>query len=363
MILIVTVVVGALAILAEVLWSSLRGRRLYVLGDTFTNLSATAVEHVFTILVAVPVYEIYAAVYRLHLVTCPAWLALPLALVLLDFGFYSWHRASHRIGVLWFGHAIHHSSEEFNFSVAVRSSGWARFTQRFFYLPLAIVGIPVGTMVLADAITTLWALFLHNRFVPKLGWLEKVLVTPSHHRVHHARNPEYLDKNFAAMFIFWDHLFGTYAEEHTEPVFGLTTPLHTHNIAWARFHVLFEIADRVRRAPGLGQKLLAPFRSPDWDPDPQTKKSLAVHQPLITPARGVRRAYALVQHVALFVAIFAFTFVAPDLALGPRLAVAGWLCGSLAVAGALLDARRWAVYLEPVRWIIALAALVHASVA
>jgi sterol desaturase/sphingolipid hydroxylase (fatty acid hydroxylase superfamily) len=364
MILIVTVVVGALAILAEVLWSSWRGRRLYGFGDTLTNLSATGVEHVFTILVAVPVYELYAAAFRHRVVTCPSWIALPLALVLLDFGFYTWHRASHRIGLLWFGHSIHHSSEEFNFSVAVRSSGWARLTQRFFYLPLAIVGIPVGTMVLADAITTIYALFLHNRFVPKLGWLEKVLVTPSHHRVHHARNPEYLDKNFAAMFIFWDHLFGTHAEEHAEPVFGLTTPLHTHNIAWARFHVLFEIADRMRRASGLGQKLLAPLCPPDWDPDARAKpKPLAVHQPMPTPARGVRRAYALLQHVALFVAIFAFTFFAPDLALGPRIAVALWLCGSLAVVGALLDARRWAVYLEPVRWIIALAALVHASVA
>jgi sterol desaturase/sphingolipid hydroxylase (fatty acid hydroxylase superfamily) len=361
MILVVTLVVAAIAMLAELIYARWAGRRLYGLGDTFTNLSAAAFEHVFTVLVAIPVYQLYQAVYRHRFVDeLPFWLALPLALLLLDLGFYLWHRASHRVAILWFGHAVHHSSEEFNFSVASRASGWARLTQRFFYLPMALLGIPVATMVLADAITTLYTLFLHNRFVPKLGVLERILVTPSHHRVHHARNPTYLDKNFAAMFIFWDHLFGTYAEETEPPIFGLTTPLVTHNVGWARFHVLFEIADRVRRARGLRQKLVAPFMPPEWDPegDHDTHEPAAAPRPLVPRVSGLTRAYALAQHVVLFVAVFGFTFVADHLTLGLRIAAAVWLCASLAIVGALLDARPWAMRLEPVRWVIGLGGLV-----
>lgn len=350
---VVTLFVGAFAVAGEVLYARLRGRRLYGLSDTFTNLSAAAFEHVFTVLVAVPVYELYAAVYRHRVVDGLRFaIAFPLALVLTDFGFYVWHRVSHRSSILWFGHAVHHSSEEFNFSVAARSSGWARLTQRFFYLPMALAGIPVGTMILADAVTTLYALFLHNRFVPKLGVLEKILVTPSHHRVHHARNPEYLDKNFAAMFIFWDHLFGTYAEETVPPVYGLTKPLETHNVVWARFHVLFEIGDRVRRSRGFFAKLLAPFRPPEWDPERafDLEAPVAPQRALEPRASRLVKAYAFAQHVLLFAAIFGFTFAADRLPIAARLAVAVWLCASLGIVGALLDARRWAVRAELVRW-------------
>jgi sterol desaturase/sphingolipid hydroxylase (fatty acid hydroxylase superfamily) len=353
MILFVTIAAGALAILAELVYARLSGRRLYRLGDTVTNLSAAAFEHVFTVLVAAPVYAMYVAAFRYRLVgPLPFWAALPLGLVLMDLGFYTWHRASHRVMILWFGHAIHHSSEEFNFSVAARSSGWAKLTQRLFYLPMAFAGIPVEVVVLADAMTTLYAMLLHNRFVPKLGVFEKLIVTPSHHRVHHARNPEYLDKNFAAMFIFWDYLFGTYKEETALPIYGLTKPLLTHNVGWARFHVLFEIADRMRRARTVRDKLLAPFLPPSWDPDGDHVTGAPTPQVALEPAvGGAARAYALAQHVVLFLAIVGFTFVAPDVALLTRLAIASWLCASLAIVGALLDGRRWAIRAEAARWI------------
>lgn len=355
MILVVTLVFGAIAILAELVYARLTGRRLYTLGDTFTNLAAAAFEHVFTVLVAAPVYAMYVAAYERRLAgPLPVWAALPLGLVLMDLGFYAWHRASHRVMMLWFGHAVHHSSEEFNFSVAARSSGWAKLTQRFFYLPLAFVGISVEIAIVADAITTLYALLLHNRFVPKLGVLEKLVVTPSHHRVHHARNPEYLDKNFAAMFIFWDHLFGTYQEEMTPPVYGLTHPLLTHNVGWARFHVLFEIVERLRRARGWKDRWLAPFRSPSWAPDGENRPTALAPQHRLEPrVRGPARAYALVQHAVLFAGVVGFTFVAGGLDARVRLAVAVWLCVSLAVVGGLLDGRRWASRAEAARWLVA----------
>lgn len=224
---------------------------------------------------------------------------------------------------------------------------------------MALLGIPIGTLLLADVITTIYALFLHNRLVPKLGVLERVFVTPSHHRVHHARNPEYLDKNFASMFIVWDHLFGTFAEEAEAPVFGLTTPLRVHNVVWARFHVGFEIVDRMRRARGLGQKLLAPLRPPEWDPDGRHELAPAAARPvpLVSRASTAARVYAFAQYVVLFVLVFAFTFMSDETGIGFRFALAAWLVASLGVVGALLDARPWAVRLEATRWAIALAAV------
>jgi sterol desaturase/sphingolipid hydroxylase (fatty acid hydroxylase superfamily) len=334
------------------------GRRLYGFGDTIVNLSAIAIEQVFMALAAAPAYALYMAARQRSLVgELPPWVSFPLAIVLVDLAFYAWHRLSHRVSILWFGHAVHHSSEEFNVSVAIRASGWALLTQRFFFLPMALFGVPVDAVLLGDAVGNLWALLVHNRVVDKLGPLERVFNTPSHHRVHHGRNPEYLDKNYGGVFIVWDRLFGTYAEEVAPPVFGLRLPLRTHNVVWARFHVAFEIADRVRRTPGLWGKLRAPFRPPEWDPaGAHDVTSPAVPSAPISPAASrPMLVYAVAQHGLLFAAATAFVArydsIDPDL----RLPMGVWLWASFGIVGGLLDARRWALSAEAGRWVLAVA--------
>jgi sterol desaturase/sphingolipid hydroxylase (fatty acid hydroxylase superfamily) len=152
--------IGTVAVIvlmtAELAYGRLHRLRLYDLGDTLTNLTGIGFEHVFMVLAAVPAYAIYAAAYERRLWDAPPrWLAAILALLLVDLGFYAWHRLSHRVAILWFGHAVHHSSEEFNVSVAIRASGWALFTQRFFFLPMAFLGVPVELVVLADGFSNL----------------------------------------------------------------------------------------------------------------------------------------------------------------------------------------------------------------
>jgi sterol desaturase/sphingolipid hydroxylase (fatty acid hydroxylase superfamily) len=354
--------IGTIAVIvlmtAELVYGQLRRRRLYSLGDTLTNLSGIGFEHVFMVLVSVPVYVIYTAAYRHRLWDGPPrWLAALIALPFVDLSFYAWHRLSHRVAVLWFGHAVHHSSEEFNVSVAVRASGWALLTQRFFFLPMAILGIPVELVVLADGFSNLYTLWVHTRAVGKLGILERIIITPSHHRVHHGRNPEYLDKNFGAIFIVWDRIFGTYAEETVPPVFGLREPFQSHNIVWARFFILVEIAGRIRRAHSLREALLAPFRPPEWDPDGNhdVGSPAVAHRPTKVVASGLARSYAVAQHVIVFAGVALFVVKGEAIGVGARLALAAWLWASLGVAGALLDARRWAVKAEAVRWAVALA--------
>jgi sterol desaturase/sphingolipid hydroxylase (fatty acid hydroxylase superfamily) len=348
---------------AELVYARRKRLRLYGLGDTLTNISATAFEQIFIVFAVAPAYALYAAVYRFRLIDrMPAALALAVAFVGVDFGFYVWHRLSHRISIMWFGHAVHHSSEEFNVSVAIRASGWSILTQRFFYLPMAAVGVPVEALVVADGLSNIYTLFVHNRVVGKLGVLERFLVTPSHHRVHHARNPEYLDKNFGATFIVWDRLFGTFATEEGPPVFGLRHPLQTHNVVWARFHILFEIADRMRRANGIRAKLSAPFRPPEWDPagTHDTKSAATPSQPLAIAAPRRVLVYGIVQHVVLFALVAVFIAKAPGMGTAWRVLVGLGLWGSLAVVGAWLDARRWAGIAEVARWSVAFAVLLAA---
>ncbi len=155
-----------------------------------------------------------------------------LAFIGIDFAGYWIHRWSHEINVFWNRHIIHHSSEEFNLSCALRQSVseiFALFT--FTYIPMAILGIPAQVVAVVAPIQLFAQFWYHTRLIHKMGWLEYILVTPSHHRVHHAINPEYMDKNYSQIFIIWDKLFGTFQPEKEEipAVYGVTRAVHTWN--------------------------------------------------------------------------------------------------------------------------------------
>ena len=155
-----------------------------------------------------------------------------LAFIGIDFAGYWIHRWSHEINVFWNRHIIHHSSEEFNLSCALRQSVseiFALFT--FTYIPMAILGIPAQVVAIVAPIQLFAQFWYHTRLIHKMGWLEYILVTPSHHRVHHAINPEYMDKNYSQIFIIWDKLFGTFQPEKEEipVVYGVTRAVHTWN--------------------------------------------------------------------------------------------------------------------------------------
>lgn len=166
-------------------------------------------------------------------------LAWGFVLIAVDFIYYWFHRATHEVHFLWACHVTHHSSEEFNLTVALRQSMFQRIFEYAFNLPLALLGIPWWMFFVCHSILKIYQFWVHTRLVGKLGWMEKILLTPSHHRVHHGRDPEYLDKNHGGILILWDKWFGTYTEEKKEPIYGLTEPLPTFNPVWANFHVYF----------------------------------------------------------------------------------------------------------------------------
>lgn len=197
-------------------------------------------------------------------------LAYCIGFIIIDFYGYWSHRWSHQINFLWNKHAIHHSSEEFNLSCALRQSV-SSFVNLFTFLliPAALLGIPVKVIAITLPIHLFLQFWYHTKHIKKMGVLEQIIVTPSHHRVHHAINPEYIDKNHGQIFIFWDKLFGTYQEEldTVPPVFGITRPAQTWNPFRINFQHLWLLICDAWRADNWKDKLTIWFKPTGWRPE------------------------------------------------------------------------------------------------
>jgi alkylglycerol monooxygenase len=192
-----------------------------------------------------------------------------IALVFLqDLGYYWFHRSAHRNNFLWAGHIVHHSSEEYNLAVALRQSIFQQFTTWPFYLPLALIGYPPTWYLAAHSINLIYQYWIHTREINRMpAWFEAIFNTPSHHRVHHGTNKQYLDKNYAGIFIIWDKLFGTFEPEHEEVRYGITVPVNSHNPIWVNVHHYWYLIINSFRAPTLTEACKLWLAPPDWKPE------------------------------------------------------------------------------------------------
>jgi alkylglycerol monooxygenase len=190
------------------------------------------------------------------------------ALILYDFCYYWVHRTGHEINIMWASHVVHHSSEEFNLSTALRQSSTGFLFRWMFYIPLALLGYPVQVFIVVGLIDFLYQYWVHTQLIGKLGWMEKVFVTPSNHRVHHGQNDYCIDKNYGGIFCIWDRMFGTYADERDDekPVYGIRKPLGSWNPLWANVHHFLQIWQQVSSTPGWRNKLMYVFAKPSWTP-------------------------------------------------------------------------------------------------
>ena len=192
-----------------------------------------------------------------------------IAFIVLDFSGYWVHRIDHKVNFFWNSHIVHHSSEEFNLACALRQS-ISVFVQLFTFLliPAALLGVPADVIAIVAPIHLFAQFWYHTRHIKKMGFLEQIIVTPSHHRVHHAINPEYIDKNLSQIFIFWDKLFGTFQKELPEvpPVYGITRPVQTWNPIKINFQHLWLLAKDAWRANSLKDKLRIWFMPTGWRP-------------------------------------------------------------------------------------------------
>ena len=198
------------------------------------------------------------------------WWAWILCFVLDDFFYYMFHRAAHRVRWFWASHVIHHSSQHYNLSTALRQTWTGVISLSFlFRIPLVLVGFPPEMVLFCGALNLIYQFWIHTEVIGRMpAWFEAVMNTPSHHRVHHAVNPRYLDANYAGTFIVWDKLFGTFVAEvdMDQPRYGIVRQLGSFNFLWAAFHEWVGIARDVRAAPWR-HKLSYVWREPGWTHD------------------------------------------------------------------------------------------------
>lgn len=353
----------------ELLVARRQRRSVYRVEDALSDLGCGISQQVALVFFAAALLALYSHVYEQHRwITFAADSAWPwvIAFVYVDFAYYWWHRASHEVNLLWAAHAVHHQSEDYNLAVALRQGIVTTFTSLPFNLPLALLGVPAPVYAAMAAISLLYQFWIHTETIGRLGAAESVMNSPSHHRVHHAVNPRYLDRNYGAILIVWDRLFGTFAEERERPVYGTTTPLRSFHPLWAQVHEFAVIAGKARHLPRRRDRLALWFRSPAWSPagsrlptedEVQTRQKYA--------GAGLTRAsklYAVLQFVPLVAATFLMLLwerTAPPLLLATLGALA---FATLLSVGALLDGRPWARRAEAARLAaVAAAAVVWAS--
>ena len=182
-----------------------------------------------------------------------------------DLVYYIFHRVSHESRLFWNFHVVHHSSEHYNLSVAVRQSWFSGTLHWIFYAPIMLIGFAPWMFALMHGFNLIYQFWIHTKFIDRLGPLEWLLNTPSHHRVHHGVNNPYLDRNYAGVLIIWDRLFGSFVEETDAPRYGIVKPIHSYNALWINTHAWVEMWQAMKRQPTLAGKVRCIFASPNMD--------------------------------------------------------------------------------------------------
>ncbi|MVW73824.1 sterol desaturase family protein [Pseudomonas xionganensis] len=349
-----------LLIALELLVDRWRGVSTYRLADAINSLSAgvlSTTSGLLTRVVGLVAYTLawqQLALFELSADSLWVWLV---AFVFYDFCYYWNHRLGHERNVLWAAHSVHHQSEDYNLSTALRQTSTGFIFGWIFYLPMALAGVPPLVFLTVGALNLLYQFWVHTRHVPKLGWLEWVFITPSNHRVHHAQNPVYMDRNYGGVFILWDRLFGTFQEElDEEPViFGVTTPLASWNPLWANAQFYVALWRDAVRAESWWDRLRIWFMPTGWRPAdvaaqyPQAKADLSQFVKFEVPLSGAQKVYAVLQFTVYLLGGTYLLAVGEGLSLPALLLGLGWMAFGLYVIGAWLENRPQARRLEMLR--------------
>jgi sterol desaturase/sphingolipid hydroxylase (fatty acid hydroxylase superfamily) len=268
----------ALFLIGSVYVSLVVGERLYYLAtgrayndpDARCGVALNLINSVFNLILGIFVpFVLYLWVWEnFRLVeVMPLWLALIAGFLWHDFAYYAEHRLGHRVGILWATHSVHHASNEFNHSVAARGFPTDGLMNAPWHIPAALLGVPPVAYVAVTITKQAFGIWNHASYVGQLGWAERWLCTPVIHKIHHANQPHYIDKNFGQVLLIWDRLFGSHAAYADEPVPGLVKPLNNVNPLKAQVSGLVWLAGRMRPADRWQDKLAYLWRPPEWSHD------------------------------------------------------------------------------------------------
>jgi alkylglycerol monooxygenase len=343
----------------ELLLARGRGRPAYRANDAINSIGLGVISQVvgvFGKLLSIGIYAWFAA--NLAPFTLPAdnpavWV---FALLAYDFLYYWLHRAGHEVNILWAAHVVHHQSEHYNLSTALRQTGSGVLLGWLFYLPMAFVGVPTEVFVVVALIDLLYQFWVHTEQVGRLGWFDRVFCSPSNHRAHHAVNLRYLDHNYGGILIVWDRLFGTFVEEDDAdpPVYGTRAPLRSWNPLWANAEVYWAGAKDMWHARRWRDKALVWLKPPGWRPADVAARfprpAFDIHRERFDPPMSrALTLYCLAQFALLLGMATQFLALSATATLPTLLGYAAYLVASLTVLGVLMEGRRGARWCEAVR--------------
>jgi sterol desaturase/sphingolipid hydroxylase (fatty acid hydroxylase superfamily) len=348
-----------LLIAVELVAARWLGRQVYRLNDAISSIGLgvlSQISGVFSKALQVGIYAVVlqqVALFELPVDSPWVWIS---GLLLYDFCYYWLHRAGHEVNLLWAAHVVHHQSERYNLSTALRQSSSGALFGWIFYLPMALLGFPLEVFAVVAVIDLLYQYWIHTELVPKLGWFDRVFASPSNHRAHHAVNMRYLDRNYGGLLILWDRLFGTFVEEDERdpPVYGTRAPLRSFNPLWANLEVYAGLLRDTLRSRSWGDRFKLWFARPGWrpadvqtaDPKPEFDIARSEFNPTLPPLRA---AYVLLQFIALLGAAVLFLMQAANWSLPAALAYAFGLILSLTTLGVLLEDHPRAAIFEALR--------------
>ena len=344
-----------LLIAIELVAEAVRKTNYYRVNDAINSLSAGVLSRVTGIMKQIIPFTMYVLIYDQFAIfnlsdSIFVWI---LAFVIYDFFYYWNHRLGHEVSLLWAAHVVHHSSEEYNLTTALRQTSGSIFSW-IFYIPMAVAGFDPVMFIAVASLNLVYQFWVHTQHVPKLGWFEWIFVSPSNHRVHHAQNQIYLDRNYGGVFIIWDRLFGSFQEEleDEKPIYGVRKALHSWDPVWMNLQVYSQLVKDSWRTEKWSDKAKVWLGRTGWRPEDVAKKyplprvDLSQFQKFDIPLSGATKVYCLLQHTLTVLIGLMFMLNVSTLLTTDKLMLAGFVIFSLFSVGMVMERKRYSVALE-----------------
>ncbi len=343
-----------LLIAIEYAWGIAKGRNTYRLQDAISSIGLGMMSQFTAVLASLLRIGIYTAIFSsLSLVPPDAakafwntWYGWLIALIFYDFCYYWLHRMGHECAILWAAHVVHHQSQDYNLSTALRQTSSGALLGWVFYMPMALAGVPpevFGTVALVDLLYQFW---VHTEHVGKLGWFDRWFCSPSNHRVHHAVNDRYVDRNYGGILVMWDRMFGSFKEEDEKCVYGTRSPLKSWDPIWANLEVYSSLLHDAWHATSWADKWRVFIKPPGWRPADVAAKFpkpafdlKGMRSKYEAPASRAANGFGAISFCLMLAGVAAFLWLADDMAQSMQIVCVLSLCAMLWLTSAVLQAR------------------------
>ncbi|WP_281647448.1 sterol desaturase family protein [Parendozoicomonas sp. Alg238-R29] len=356
-------------ILIEIIATMVRKKDYYRLNDGINSLSCGVLSIITKLVINLGLYTLIYNSFSVTTLPAEALWVWIVAVIFQDFLYYWNHRIGHEVNIFWASHSVHHQSEEYNLTTALRQTSTSFFLSWIFYVPMALLGFPPEVFLTVSLLNLLYQFWVHTRHIPKLGWYEWFFVTPSNHRVHHAKNREYLDKNYGGIFILWDRFFKTFKEEddNYESIrYGTIKPLRSWNPVWANLSPFADLFRDARHTKSWKEKLTLWFRHTGYRPadvaSPSDMPDIHAYVNYDPVVSTVVKIYAGFQYALLLIATTALIGVSHTTSYGFDVLWTCVLTFNVVAIGAVLEGRKSCQIAESIRFVVvALAVIFSAS--